>query len=325
MFVADYGQLSMHRLMLRDCVRTEAYREAILAAVRPGDVVLDVGAGTAIMSLLAVQAGAEKVYAVECASIARVARQVIARNAVEESIQVLEGKLESIELPEPVDVIVSEWMGCYGVDENLLAPVLLGRDRWLKSGGIMIPERVDAWMAPVWDSALHSDMGFWRSCPCGVDLSSIADGTAQEVLLGRHHVGEESLLAEPKRLWSTDAYECSVEEARLPFVASLSFSVTRQGQVSGLGAWFHADMRQGVVLTNAPGGAGTHWGRAVFPLEETIEVCAGTEIDVELTCAPAGAGYSHARWSVQVGERPWEHHDTRRDVTLFQNSVGRDA
>ena len=53
MFVADYAQLSIHRLMVSDRVRTEAYQRALAATVRPGDVVLDVGAGTAIMGMLA--------------------------------------------------------------------------------------------------------------------------------------------------------------------------------------------------------------------------------------------------------------------------------
>ena len=65
MFVADYQRLAMHRLMLRDRVRNETFREGIGAAVTPGNVVLDVGAGTGILSLFCIQAGAQRVYAVE--------------------------------------------------------------------------------------------------------------------------------------------------------------------------------------------------------------------------------------------------------------------
>jgi len=316
MFVADYHRLGIHRLMLRDRVRNEAYRKAISETVKPGEVVLDVGAGAGILSLFCVQAGARQVYAVERTTIAQVARQIVEQNGSEGQVEIIQEEMEAVELPERVDVIVSEWMGCYGVDENMLAPLALARDRWLKPGGRMLPERVTAWMAPAWDAALDDDMSFWRSQPYGVDLSPIAEGTAQEVLLGRHHIVKESLLAEPQQMWSTDLYNCSAEEARLPFRASLSFSVTGEGKLSALAAWFRAEFGAGLILTNAPDAPDTHWGRAILPLERTVQIERGAALAVELSCAGAGPGCSHAKWSVRIGQAPWEHHDTMRDVTL---------
>ena len=38
-----YAEFEVHRTMIRDRVRTEAFKRAIEAVVRPGDVVLDVG------------------------------------------------------------------------------------------------------------------------------------------------------------------------------------------------------------------------------------------------------------------------------------------
>jgi len=306
-----YNDLDMHRTMLRDRVRCEAFRHALTKSVKSGDVVLDVGAGTGILSLFAARAGARKVYAVECTKIVDFARQLIATNSVEEQVQIIHGDIESVELPEQVDLIVSEWMGGNGVDEGFLPAVLVARDRWLKPQGKMLPERVSAWIAPVWDGELENDLDFWRSQPYEIDCSLIAETTIGEVKYCQHHITEDTLLAEPQQMWTTDVYTCSVEESRSPFKASLLFPVTRESRFSALATWFHADFGQGIILTNAPDAPKTHWGRFVYPpLNRAIKLEKGIDILVEFFCGPTTAGHCQSKWSVKVGDGAWEHHQS---------------
>ena len=46
-----YAEFEVHRTMICDRVRTEAFRRAIDTVVRPRDIVLDVGAGSGILSV----------------------------------------------------------------------------------------------------------------------------------------------------------------------------------------------------------------------------------------------------------------------------------
>ena len=77
-----YAEFEVHRTMICDRVRTEAFRRAIDSVVRPGDVVLDVGAGSGILSVFAARAGAARVYAVERTTVAVLAQELAAANGV---------------------------------------------------------------------------------------------------------------------------------------------------------------------------------------------------------------------------------------------------
>ena len=101
-FYRYYGQLSHQQNMLQDSVRTGTYYNAVCYNVKDfeGKVVLDVGTGSGILSLFAAQAGAKKVYAVECSGMVRYARRLVKENGYDEIIKVILGKVEEVELPE---------------------------------------------------------------------------------------------------------------------------------------------------------------------------------------------------------------------------------
>ena len=75
----NYSTFHVHEEMLKDDVRTGTYKKAILG--NPNDfrdkIVLDIGAGTGILSIFAAKAGAKHVYAVEFAEIAIFAKEII--------------------------------------------------------------------------------------------------------------------------------------------------------------------------------------------------------------------------------------------------------
>jgi len=310
--IEAYSRLSIHRWMLQDEIRNDAYRRAIAEVVQPGQVALDMGAGTGFLSILAAQAGARKVYAVERTSIAGVARRMVKQNGAEDRVEILEGNLEDVDLPEKVDVIISEWMGGLGVDENMLAPLVMARTRWLKPGGKVIPERVTAFLAPAWVESFAEDLRHWRTRPDGVDMSVIAELTANEPLMFHSYVAPADLLAAPKQLWTHDTYGASLAEADRSFESELAFEAERAGKLSNLVAWFHADLCDGHSLTNAVGAPSTHWGRLVFPLDRPVDVRQGEPIDVEFRCDPSAPGSCEFYWSVRIGELRAEQHDSRR-------------
>jgi SAM-dependent methyltransferase len=112
-------------MCLKDEVRTLAFRDAMRAVVRSGDVVVDVGAGSGILSFFAAEAGAGKVYAVEIdpVSAAALRRSVELNPALADRISVVEGDAAIVELPQRADVVVAEIIETGLLDEQQV-PVL---------------------------------------------------------------------------------------------------------------------------------------------------------------------------------------------------------
>jgi protein arginine N-methyltransferase 1 len=297
----NYHDVRSHEWMLKDSVRCEAFRKAITEAVTPGCAVLDVGAGSGILSLFAAQAGAGIIYAVERTGIAELAKRIIAENGFGDRIHVLREHMEAVELPGKVDVIVSEWLGGYALDENLAPIVLLARDRWLKPGGKMIPQTVTSYIALAYDTLLQQDIDFWRSDPYGLDLSAIGVARAQEADNGRHYLKQGQILCTPRAMWEVDSETCSVEDANRPFEGRLELTADRDGQFNTLAAWFDAKLSATVGLCNGPDQPDTHWGRSIFPAGRVVDLTKGSRVRIHFVHEPRGMGESLATWEIQVG------------------------
>jgi protein-L-isoaspartate O-methyltransferase len=103
---------------LVDTARTEAFRAAILATVKPGDVVLDAGSGSGILSFFAAQAGARQVLAVEFDPfVAQCLEQSVRANGLSDTITVICGDVRSAALPQQVDVFIAEMIDTGLIDE----------------------------------------------------------------------------------------------------------------------------------------------------------------------------------------------------------------
>ena len=306
-----YAELEVHRTMIHDRVRTEAFRRAIESVVRPGDVVLDVGAGSGILSLFAARAGAARVYAVEATTVAVVAQGLAAANGAAEIVQVIQGDIMEVELPERVDVIVSEWLGGFGIDEGMLAPVIAARDRWLKPGGVMIPRSVTAWTALVNDQYTGEMVEFLRDNPYGLRLDALAEMTVNEIFYSGtfRHLAAGDRRSEPGRLWTTDADLIPLEQAQAPHQAETLLPVRDHGTANALALWFSAELTPGISLSVGPGDPPTHWGMTTAPLRRPVELTPGMVVRARVRTALARPAGTWTSWATALPGADWEEHD----------------
>jgi len=150
-YFCTYSYIYHQKDMLEDHKRTGAYYMACMQnrAQFANRVVLDVGTGSGILAIFAAKAGARKVYAVEATSMAQAAKRLVTAQGLDGVVEVIQGVVESVEIPEKVDIIISEWMGYFLLRESMLDSVLVARDRFLKEDGSLYPSHARMLMAPV--------------------------------------------------------------------------------------------------------------------------------------------------------------------------------
>src|SRR2546422_8782885 len=285
--------LDEHRQYLADAVRVSAFRQAIDEVVTPGDVVLDLGAGTGILGLMACRAGAKRVYAVDEGPIIGLAREIAWANGFQDRITHIKGLSTRVELPERVDVVLADQVGRFGLESGILEYFADARARFLKPDGVMIPGEIGLVVAPVECGELFGQVDFWGRTPAGYDFRPALGIAANPGYPARF---------DPAHLLGAPARAISLRLSTVSTAAALSAEVVleaaRPGTLHGIGGWFEAQLSPGVTLTNSPLAARPIFRRQVFfPIARPVALEEHDQIRVRLRILPAAGVVS---WTVDV-------------------------
>jgi precorrin-6B methylase 2 len=300
--------LEWHASLLADSVRTERYRQAIDATVKHGDVVIDLGCGTGILTLFACRAGARRVYAIEAGEVIELARRLSAVNGFEDQVRFVPEVSTRAQLPERTDVLVTETLGNFGLGERMLGSVIDARRRFLKKGGTIVPTRVDLKVSPVECPAAYESFDVWRNGLYGIDLSLARSHAVNNVYAWRFEPAH--LLAEPLTLSRIELSRAD----EVDVLGRLSFNVRRAGVVHGIAGWFQAELAPGLYLSNSPPNVAPNWAHAFFPLERSLRVGQGDRVAVALRSLNEGTVW---RWQVDVT------HQSTGELVRFDQSTPR--
>lgn len=284
--------LEAHRKYLSDVPRIAAFRKAIEEIVHPGDCAVDLGCGTGIMGLMACRAGASRVYAIESEGIIGLARAIASDNGYGGRIQFLRGLSTRLEIPEKVDVVITDQIGRFGFEAGIVQYFQDAVRRFLKPGGKLIPSAVDLCVAPVTCPALWDGQNFWNQSPAGFDFRAARQiaGNARYPFT----YGPRNLLARPGIAARIDLYHADAEN----LAGSSAFEIEHAGQLHGIGGWFQAQLSPSVMLTNSPlSPERINRRNVLLPIERPVDVHPGDRVTVELRIIPSEKTTS---WTVLV-------------------------
>ena len=272
--VFGYDDIGTHATMLVDEVRMRAFAAAIARAVRPGEIVVDVGSGSGVLALLCAKAGARRVYAIERGPMAKLIEQAAITNGLANIVRVVRKDARDVSFDGPNDdkptLMVSEMIGSFGIDEDYLG--LLGTVRARCAAGCwVLPATVSVQLALASLPALSQEVATVRD-GLGVRLHELAALLLSRVSLAWVDAASLVTTATPAA--------CFAVGDRPPRVVGGPVLASRAASANAIVGWFHSELVEGVSLSSAPGEDKSHWSNVVFPLDAPLELVAGEQVEL---------------------------------------------
>ncbi len=287
--------IELQRKLMGDTVRNHAFEMALRSAVKKGDTVIDLGSGTGFLGFLASRLGASQVICIESGEIADVAKKLAKRNGIKNCTFIRKHSTE-IKSVSKADVLVSETLGNYALEENILESMEDAK-RFLKPNGVLIPSRIDQYVCPVTSDRVYKTIDVWPQV--GFDLKF---DEAREISLHNMYVKtvkKEDLLAEKDavRRWDTVDFSKKNQSVR---TANIRWTLSKAVTLYGFALWWTAELAKGVELSTSPTSPATHWEQIFLPLLTPVAVTSGSIVELTVTSDTRYVVKINLQWTLKV-------------------------
>lgn len=279
------AHFSFHELILKDYEAMTQLQQVV--SFNPQQirdkVVLDIGSGPGVFSILAARAGAKKVYAWEPSIQAQYSEENIKANNFSDVIQVLSGPIDSLEI-EPVDVLFTTNIG-HGIYLNsLLQEFAYAKEHYLKEGGTILPSELRVSIGTFSPSVLFSNISYWKDV-YGFDYTPIEEDQKKLPFLG-------SMASSRVKTDSYQIYEAPFGSGEHKGIFDREFELHVQsvGQICGFLLWFAMGFTlpsRSIVISTAPEDFDTHWSQVCVPFGEWLDMKIGDTIKGRISMRPA--------------------------------------
>lgn len=278
-----FSEIHIHELMLGDQPRVDAYYKAIRKHVAEGDVVVDLGTGTGILSFFAAQQNPRHIYAIDHSHIIKMAKHLAEENSID-NITFLQVNSRQFAPNEKIDVILHEQMGSELFNEYMIPNICDLRDRLLAKNGRIIPHAFNLFLEPVCLKDTYAVPFLWERDLHGVRLNSL------KRWLGHHKELKASLqrriypfevdrfLCEPESIYSLDLY--TAQPGAVAARWQQRKPVVRSGPMDGFCLYFNVPFDDEISLDNSPFSKPTNW-RCHLIRTEQLQLNEGDVLEVD--------------------------------------------
>ncbi len=281
--------------MMRDSARVGAYAAALKDAVSPSSIVLDLGAGTGMFSLLACAFGAKKVYAVEGAAAVHHLKLLAKENGFSDRIQIFHGDSNKITLPERANLLVTDLRGSLPFLGDNMDTLVDARSRHLTPDALIVPKEDVVRAVVVSAPAVYESLTGEFPVPAPPSFRSFFEATLNTLHVTRsNEIVASDVVSDAHELFRIDYRTC------VPGVAHgiATLAVVRPGLAHGVCLYFDAHTSDAHMFSTAPG-TSCVYGRSFLPWTTPVPLEEGDEIRIEVWATPAKGAYVWS-WNTDV-------------------------
>lgn len=284
--------IEFQQKLLGDRERNRAFHEALSRVIVKGKTtVADIGSGTGFLSFLASKLGAKTCYLYETSeAMAELSQKLAHKNNVN-NCTVVGAHSTQIKSPPKVDVVISETLGNFALEENIIETLADAR-RFLKPGGVMMPQELRQFAAPVTSKRFIKEIDVWSEIGFGLQFDE-----AREVALNNMYVWRaepRDLLPGAEKQWDEIDFRKKNSSRRS---GTVSWSVPKATPIYGFCVWWECVLIPGISLSTSPYKTPTHWDQIFLPLIEPFSAAAGDRLDLTI--------HSDSRYEVGIRVQ-WE-------------------
>lgn len=292
-------RIEYHRTLLADRVRNAAFHAALKSVIKPGEtLVADIGTGTGFLGFLAAKLGAKRVDMYDEGDIAEVARKLLRHNGLK-TCRIAHVHSTAIAEPEKVDLVVSETLGNYPLEENIVGTLNDARERFLKPGGTLIPAGLEQFVAPVTAARLYEELVVWDDVGYGLDFAPARTMSLNNIYVRTLAPGDLLDNARSARKWDELSF---LKRSKPSRSGEAHWVVDKDTTIYGLALWWRAELVKGLWLGTGPLDPKTHWEQLYLPVLKPLTLRKGERLDVRLKSTTSFEKGTNVSWQLAVSD-----------------------
>ena len=294
--------IEFHRNLIADRARNAAFYRALQQVIVPGvTTVADLGSGTGLLGFYALKLGAKDVYFYEYSPALKLSQKIARHNGLRRG-HFIHQHSRQVGKPVPVDVVVSETLGNYAYEENIIETLADAR-RFLKPGGTLIPQHIAQFVAPVITPRVYQELCVWDDVGADLDFSLAKEMSVNNLYV--RSLKSEELLDSATSAKRWDAVDLRKKNASVRR-GHAAWMLTDDITFYGFALWWECELLPEIALSTSPLAPRSHWEQLYCPVREPIQAHSGDELSITLTSDSRFEVGASLKWNVVLKSKAAE-------------------